>query len=117
LENGPECVRALDAAFAERTLDEWIDLLATFDGVWCPAKSPFEVVADPQLIANGYFPEIEAKNGERYRVVASPMQFDDRPLGDLRPEPEHGEHTEEILLELGMTWEDISNLKERHAIL
>lgn len=51
-----------------------------------------------------------------YPLVASPAQFDEaRP--SLARAPEHGEHTEEILLEFGRSWEDIAALKARDAVL
>ena len=48
-------------------------------------------------------------------LVTSPVQFDDRPP-TLRAAPEHGAHTEELLLELGHTWDDISALRATGAI-
>ena len=55
-------------------------------------------------------------DGSSLRVVASPAQFDEKPIGELRRAPEHGEHTEEILLELGCDWADIGDFKERGII-
>ena len=116
-ENSRECVRVLDEIFATRTLDEWSTALETFDGVWCPVQSPSEVPFDPQVVANGYFPAVDGDRDPSAHLVASPMQFNDRPIGTLQPEPEHGQDTELILLELGFTWDEIARLKEAHAII
>ncbi|MFQ5874076.1 MAG: hypothetical protein ACE5JL_09775, partial [Dehalococcoidia bacterium] len=51
------------------------------------------------------------------KVVASPMQFDDAPFKARAPAPELGQHTEEVLLELGYTWADIGRLKEQKVII
>jgi crotonobetainyl-CoA:carnitine CoA-transferase CaiB-like acyl-CoA transferase len=49
-------------------------------------------------------------------LVRTPAQFDgERP--ELRPAPDHGQHTEEVLLELGRSWEQILELKARDAVL
>jgi crotonobetainyl-CoA:carnitine CoA-transferase CaiB-like acyl-CoA transferase len=61
--------------------------------------------------ANGLVATVDG----RYPIVRSPAQFD-----GLRPElhraPQHGEHTEEVLLELGRSWDDIAELKAAEAI-
>jgi crotonobetainyl-CoA:carnitine CoA-transferase CaiB-like acyl-CoA transferase len=57
-----------------------------------------------------------AGNGEQVALVASPAQFDEEPVHVTRA-PEHGEHTEAVLLELGLSWDEIGGLKERGAVL
>jgi crotonobetainyl-CoA:carnitine CoA-transferase CaiB-like acyl-CoA transferase len=47
----------------------------------------------------------------------APGQFDEAPIGDLVAAPEAGAHTEEILMELGHEWEDITRLKDAGAII
>jgi crotonobetainyl-CoA:carnitine CoA-transferase CaiB-like acyl-CoA transferase len=66
---------------------------------------------------NGFFPDVETGDGTPFRIVAGPAQFDGEPVGTLRRAPEHGEHTEEVLLELGLDWDDIIALKEAEVIL
>ena len=57
-----------------------------------------------------------AGNGDEVQLVASPAQFDEAPVrGD--PCPEHGEHTELVLIEAGYDWDQIAALKESGAIL
>ena len=111
-----ELIDILDGIFASRTLDEWRERLRTFDGVWDPTQTLDEVVRDPQVIANGYLAAGE-EPGPPLSVVTSPAQFDSQPLSTVRRAPEHGQHTEEVLLECGYSWEEISSLKERGAVL
>jgi crotonobetainyl-CoA:carnitine CoA-transferase CaiB-like acyl-CoA transferase len=59
---------------------------------------------------------VEMANGSSLPVVASPIQFDEHPSQPTRA-PELGEHTEAVLLELGLTWAEISGLKDGKAIL
>lgn len=110
-----ECIKTLDAAFAERTLDEWREAFADLLGVWAPYQLPIELHDDPQALANGYLLQIEGDDGP-FTVVANPVQFDETPPELVRA-PEHGEHTEVLLLELGYDWDEISRLKDAGAIL
>ncbi|MBO0731150.1 MAG: CoA transferase, partial [Acidimicrobiaceae bacterium] len=115
-EHAAECVSELDAIFATRTLDEWRKALTDFEGEWAPVQTPREVLSDPQVQANGWVAAAEMANGAQLPLVTSPVQFDENP-GRPQRAPEHGEHTEQVLLELGMSWDDISDLKQRGAVL
>jgi crotonobetainyl-CoA:carnitine CoA-transferase CaiB-like acyl-CoA transferase len=113
--NRAECIRELEATFASRTLAEWRAKLATVAGVWSPMQTASEVGADEQAIANGYLLDVDRGDGTRFALVANPVQFDETPP-TLRPAPELGQHTEEVLLGLGLSWEDLARLKEEQAI-
>ena len=76
-------------------------------------SQPF--LGDPQVVANGYLPAMQAGNGDTVQLVANPVQFDERPV-EVSRAPEHGEHTEVILLELGLSWDDITALRAAGAI-
>ena len=115
-ENRTECIRELDECFASATLDEWRERLSTFRGVWAICQTPQEALSDPQVIANGYLSPIEG-HGVDARTVTPPVQFDQLPLGPVNAAPQHGQHTEEVLLEYGYTWDDIARLKENGSIL
>jgi crotonobetainyl-CoA:carnitine CoA-transferase CaiB-like acyl-CoA transferase len=114
-ENRVEAIRILDAAFAARTLAEWREALASVDGVWAAAQRAVELHDDPQAIANGYLSPVTAPDGERFPLVANPVQFDEQPAALTRA-PEAGEHTDAILGELGLDWERIVELKLSGAV-
>jgi crotonobetainyl-CoA:carnitine CoA-transferase CaiB-like acyl-CoA transferase len=109
-----ECVRLLDAVFAEKTLAEWRVQLADAEGVWAPMQTARELPDDPQAVANGYLSEVE-RDGTRFTLVASPVQFDES-SPPLTPAPDLGQHTEEVLLSLGLSWDDLAAAKEAGAI-
>ncbi len=111
-----ECIEALDRAFATRTLDEWKVALADFEGVWAPVQTVSEVANDPQVVANGYLSELDDADGRPFKLVTSPVQFNETP-SQLTRAPEHGEHTDEVLQELGFDMDALIDLKVKGAIL
>ena len=114
-EHGPELVAELDAAFAERTLDEWAEVFDREDVWWAPVNNVNDVIADPLAKEAGVFRDVDGPDGP-VTFVASPSDFDGTPAGPRGLAPELGQHTEEVLLELGYDWEQIIPLKERGAI-
>jgi crotonobetainyl-CoA:carnitine CoA-transferase CaiB-like acyl-CoA transferase len=114
LEHPTELYDILEPLMASRTLDEW---RATFLGErfpWAPFSRIPELVIDPQVEPNGYLGEVEHPGGN-FRLPTGAVQFDEEPAA-LRRGPEHGEHTETVLLELGLEWDDIARLKENDVI-
>ena len=78
-------------------------------------QTPLEVHSDAQVGANGYIADVEMANGSSLALVTSPVQFDERNVVPVRA-PEHGEHTESALLDLGLSWDEIMRLKENGAV-
>lgn len=114
--NRRECVAELDAIFASKPLEEWRQILAGFSGVWSAAQTFEELHADEQVAANHYLSELTGGDGRTFKVVAPPYQFDEQPSSSGRAAPELGQHTEEVLLELGMDWDEISAHRDEGAL-
>ena len=111
-----ELVALLDAIFATRPLAEWGDIFDRTGMWWAPVQTTDEVVADRQAIAAGAFVRVPQPDGTSLPAVASPVDFSLTPWVPGGPAPECGQHTEDILLELGYDWEAIGALKERRVI-
>jgi crotonobetainyl-CoA:carnitine CoA-transferase CaiB-like acyl-CoA transferase len=115
-ENREALVAELDREFAARPLAAWRERFATLEGPWAPMQTAIELHDDPQTIANGYVRPVAGGDKGQFALVASPVQFDEAAV-DLGPAPELGQHTEEVLLELGLSWEDLAAHKKSGAIL
>ncbi|THD78803.1 MAG: CoA transferase [Phenylobacterium sp.] len=99
--NSPALIAELDKAFAALSFEEIADRLDAADLVWAPLQTPADVAADPQVAASGALVQVEDGEGGTYPSPAAPMRF---PGADaaLRPRsPMLGEHTRQVLAELG----------------
>jgi crotonobetainyl-CoA:carnitine CoA-transferase CaiB-like acyl-CoA transferase len=114
--NNVALIAELDAIFATRTLAEWEEEFTDLQGTWAPLKSPAEVIADVQALENGFVTPVTFDDGTSYLTGASPAQFDERPIGPLRAAPAHGQHTDDVMRELGLSAEQIEGLRQRGIV-
>lgn len=117
VEKHREIIEILDEVLATRTLEEWSERFERHGLVWEPETTIAEVVADPQVSANDLVAELPHASGEMMRLLRVPFQFSETPFGPRYAAPELGQHTEEVLLEMGYDWDRISQLKEQGVIL
>lgn len=114
--NAREAADILARRFAEHDLEHWRKILDDEPGVWEALATPREVLHDRQVAPNGLTVTSTDDRGTPFRVVAAPVQFNETPPGPLRA-PEYGQHTEEILLELGWNWDSVLEAKDAGAVL
>jgi crotonobetainyl-CoA:carnitine CoA-transferase CaiB-like acyl-CoA transferase len=114
-DNAQAVVEELDREFAKRTLAEWAPVLDRENVWWAPVNTVAQAIADPVVQAAGAFAEVEGPDGT-VKLVNTPVDFYGTPGAPQGVSPELGQHTEEILLELGHDWDEIIALKEAGAI-
>lgn len=105
----------LSPVFGRRTTAEWCDLLATAGVRHAPVRDYAAVAADAGVWENGYLVK-GSDIGSTDDVVGTPVRFSATPAAAAGTAPELGQDTEEVLLELGYSWDEISRLREERAI-
>jgi crotonobetainyl-CoA:carnitine CoA-transferase CaiB-like acyl-CoA transferase len=93
-----EVIAILDQAFAARPLAHWAAAFEEHDVFWAPVQTPAEVLSDPQARAAGAWIEID---GAGVESVDAPAVFDAAPRRRAAGPPAAGQHTGDILAELG----------------
>jgi crotonobetainyl-CoA:carnitine CoA-transferase CaiB-like acyl-CoA transferase len=113
--NAAELVRLLDEVFATRTIEEWAPVFDANDVWWAPIQNLDQVIADPQLWAGGGF--VEVPDGpSTATMVATPVDFSGTPWAPRSMPPELGQHTDEIMAELGYDDEAVAGLRAARAV-
>lgn len=116
IENADALIGELDKTFAQKSLGEWCEILGDLEGVWDPLLSPVEVINDEQALVNDFVVPITDGDGQYY-AAASPGRFDQQAVGDLKASPLHGEHTDEVMHEIGLSDTEIASLQKNKVIL
>jgi len=110
-----ETLGVMDEIFAKWTLEEWRERLSRQDGQWDVLKLMGELTSDPQAVANKYIQDVDYGEGRSVKMVSAPVQFD-RQIDPLRPAPELGADTDEVLLEAGLDMDQIIAAKVSGAL-
>jgi crotonobetainyl-CoA:carnitine CoA-transferase CaiB-like acyl-CoA transferase len=113
--NALEAGQYVADAIASRPYSYWLEHLRTMEGQWAAVQGPLEIIADPQMEANGYILPVVDAEGTQRKLVANPVQFDEKPPVLTRA-PQFAEQTDDVLRELGRTEEEIIKLKIDGAV-
>jgi crotonobetainyl-CoA:carnitine CoA-transferase CaiB-like acyl-CoA transferase len=117
--NAEPCVALLDAAFAEKTRDEWLTCFREdeSDLIYTIVNTVDDLPEDPQVVANNYVVELEHPHHGPTKMVGVPVGLSKTPGSVRAAAPELGQHTEDVLLNvLGWDWDRISALVEAEVI-
>ena len=100
----------------QRDRDSWLLILKKADVPCGPVHDYAAATIEPQSLANEYITTLEHPSLGPVRVVNSPIRMSKMKVGARHTAPELGQHTEEVLIDLGYSWEDIEKLKTTQVI-
>jgi formyl-CoA transferase len=107
---------ALNAGFSKKKSAEWVEILNK-GGVPCgPIYRMDEVFADPQAIHMQAAAEVTHKKLGKLRIINQPVKLSRTPAKLVAATPERGEHTEEVLSELGFSPEEVKSFKSKGIV-
>jgi len=113
-EHRGELLKMLDQVFLSKTFEEWERRLDEFGVWWTPVRSPLDTLSDVQVQAAGAFIDTPVAEGT-VKAIATPVDFLGTPWSVRTRAPELGEHTEEVLAELGYSTEEIASVTAKLA--
>src|SRR5712691_6107492 len=115
--NMPQLTAILDEVFGAKPMAHWYEVFNGAHVTFGAVREPQEVINDPQLHANDIVVPLEGAGGKLSSTISSPIQVHGIAKVPARRAPDLGEHTEEILREVGFDAKDIDGLRASGAVL
>ncbi|MBW2624157.1 MAG: CoA transferase, partial [Deltaproteobacteria bacterium] len=113
-ENCRELYYIFKEAFLSKTLAEWMPLILDLPAA--PIQNLVDIISDPQVVANDFFLPYDHPNYGPMKIMASPLNLSETPATIRSPAPEFSQHTEEVLMDYGYSWDEIEKFKEDEVI-
>jgi len=114
--NMPQLTAILDETFSARPMEHWNEVFSGVHVTFGAVLGPEEVINDPQLAANDIVVPLEGAGGKLTSTISSPIQLHGVAKVPARRAPNLGEHTEEILRDLGFDAKGIEDLRTSGAV-
>ncbi|MGA7271165.1 MAG: CoA transferase [Acidimicrobiia bacterium] len=115
--NRPGLAAALEETFGEHTTAHWLNLLGDAGLPVGRVMDLAQVLDDPQILHNEMVLEVEHPAAGRTTALGSPLRVDGRPARAERPSPCLGQHSRQILADLGAPDETIEELVRTGGIV
>ncbi len=106
-----ELNRIFDEVFAARSRDEWMEIFQPHGLMFCPVQHIQEVTNDGQALVNGYLTAFNHPVQGPVTIPGYPVNFSACNAGTWKAAPKLGEHTDEVLQQMGLSNADIESLR------
>ena len=111
-----EVTRLIEEKMMHRTTEEWEKIFHEYDVLFSPVLTFSQTLAHPQVVGSGIIQEVEHKRLGPIKQVGSAISMSDTPPAIQSPPPVLGEHTAEILGELGLDAGSVRDLESRGVV-
>ncbi|MEW5946984.1 MAG: CoA transferase [bacterium] len=102
--------------FRTRTRDEWMDFFEGKDVCVGPVNTLEEALADPQIVSRGMVVELDHPGGGKMKHVRNPVKLSGTPPVVRAAAPGFGEHTAEVLGEIGIGGDEVEALRKENVV-
>ena len=117
IEHGDALIEQIAGTFLEHDLAHWRSAFASWDAPWEVCQTIREVTQDPQMQANGQLFTVKVSDGTDITLIAGPVAFNGSAVPEQRLRaPLLGQHTDEVLAEIGVSKQYLDDCKKRKVI-
>jgi crotonobetainyl-CoA:carnitine CoA-transferase CaiB-like acyl-CoA transferase len=116
LQNNEALLPIIEKRFGEKPRAEWLEILAAHDIPAAPVKTIQEFMEDPAVRHHDMVHEYDHPDVGRLRLMGQPLAFAGTPTRDPGPPPTLGQHTDEVLRELGYDATAVNDLRARKVV-
>jgi len=114
--NRAALVPVLVEVFVDKNVAEWMEALERADVLCAPVAGYAQMIAHPQVVASRMIVEQDHPRAGRFKTIATPVRFEKTPGTIRTPAPALGEHTREVLREIGYADGEIEALGARGVV-
>jgi crotonobetainyl-CoA:carnitine CoA-transferase CaiB-like acyl-CoA transferase len=116
IQNSEALLPIIEKRFGEKPRAEWLEVLAAHDIPAAPVKTIQEFMNDPAVQHHDMVHEYDHPDVGRLRLIGQPLAFAGTPTRDPGPPPTLGQHTDEVLRELGYDATAVHDLRARKVV-